>query len=184
MSDSLTHLYVILFAYGTISLAVTLLILRQTFDRTVLATKFSSNARHSSQPGGRGGASVAGSGSTYTAKLPLSPGSSRPFSPPFTPPSSEYYHGPGSTYTPGRGEFELDSPDGRRGMRGSERGEATDPRPLLDVPRGYAGGYAGAGPELEGARGGGGRMVEEFGEEAGSHASWQSGGLPPGARRD
>lgn len=107
-------MYVILFAYGTISLAVVLLILRQTFDRTVLATKFSSNARHSSQQ--RGGVSVAGSGSTFTAKLPLSPGSSRPFSPPFTPPSSEFYHGGGSTFTPGRGEFELGSPGGRRSV--------------------------------------------------------------------
>ena len=175
----------ILFGYGTVSLAVVLLILRQTFDRTVLATKFSSNERHSArQPGG---SSAAGSGgSTFTAKLPLSPGSAvRPFSPPFTPPSSDHFHD--SIYGPSQGQFEMGSPIRREGGwgqgqlgRGGVGREATDPRPLLDVPRGYSTYSAPGGGQGQGQ----GRVVEELEGSAGSHASWESRGLPPGARRE
>lgn len=65
----LAHLYVVLFAYGTISLVFVLLILKQTFDPTVLAQKSSSQARRSSQTP----TSPTSPGSTYTRKL-LSPG--------------------------------------------------------------------------------------------------------------
>ena len=60
-----------MFGYGTILLVVALLILRQTFDRTVLATGSSSLPRHSYEQPARASANRS-SGSTFTPELLLS----------------------------------------------------------------------------------------------------------------
>lgn len=85
--------------YSTISLVVVLLILRQTFDPTVLQTKASSQARHSSQQPLR---SPLSPGSDFTTQKVISPRMMSPV--PGTDASSTFR---------GAQEYELD--ESRRG---------------------------------------------------------------------
>ena len=132
-ADSFTHLYIIVFAYGTVSLVVVLLILRQTFDRTVLATRAGSSARLSARSVASSATRSLG-GSTYcTDKLPFAP----PFAP--TAPGVDQSHSPFYPRSPhlerGQapgigGDYELGTPGGL--AEAPSRWETTDVLPRLD----------------------------------------------------